>query len=452
MAPGNVPLRPAPDAPSTTPPPAARRLREHHAHLPALGRALSLPSLEACSSVAECLDAARRAAGAAAASPTAPARWALFTRARVEGWTQRRWPTLAELDGATADVPCVIMSFDHHSAMANSAALAAAGLHPGARVPPHGVVVVDPATGGATGLLLEQAAYAAWHAAPEPGPDEASNIVARALDHLAALGFSEVDDLLSPPGLGPILAALEREGRLPVAVRLYVPAADLESAVAARAAWQSPRIRLAGGKLFADGTLNSRTALMLHRYGEPLPGTPRGQCMVSPADLERHLRAADALGLPIAVHAIGDAAVRMTLDCFERVRPATPGGRIEHCEVLDRADVPRFKALGVTCSVQPCHLLADVEALERYLPHRLDRILPLRELLASGLRPGMTGDDGQGAGLVFGSDVPIVRADPADSIQAAVHRRRESMDLAHAIAPDQAISAAEAWACFGAVA
>jgi predicted amidohydrolase YtcJ len=160
------------------------------------------------------------------------------------------------------------------------------------------------------------------------------------------------------------------------------------------------------------------------------------------------VRRADAVGLPLAVHAIGDFAVRATLDSFERVRPAALGQRIEHAEIIDAADVPRFAALGVTCSVQPCHLLADVEALYKYVPHRLNRVLPLRELLDSGLIPGHVGLDGR-AGLVFGSDVPIVRAEPQDSIQAAVHRRRAGAPEHAMIAPRQALSEREAWACFG---
>jgi predicted amidohydrolase YtcJ len=148
----------------------------------------------------------------------------------------------------------------------------------------------------------------------------------------------------------------------------------------------------------------------------------------------------DRLGLPVAAHAIGDGAVRAVLDAIEAVRPRTPGFRIEHAEIIDEADIPRFARLGVLCSPQPCHLLADVEALRRYLPHRLDRVLPLRELIDAGCTPGRR--------LLFGSDVPIVRADPEDGILAATKRRRADMHPSQAIAPAQAITEPEAWACF----
>lgn len=415
-------------------------MREAHAHLASLGQSLAMPSLESCANLAECLDRVRTAAAAAA-----PGAFVRLHSARPEGWPEARWPSIDELDRAAPANPCVLMSFDHHAAAANRAALAAAGVAPGQRIEPNGVVVVDDA-GRATGLLLEGAAYAVWGAAPEPTPTERRDLLRAALQHLRSLGFSEVHDLHSQDWLGPELAALERTGHLPMRVHLYPPAARLEAEHAARGAWESPHLRLAGGKLFADGTLNSRTAAVLVGYREPMPDMPRGQIMLDAGTLRERLTVAERLGLHLAVHAIGDGAVRFVLDAIEEVskgrrRDSRIGHRIEHCELIDAADVPRFARIGVVCSVQPCHLLSDVEALRRYLPHRLDRVLPLRELIDSGLRPG---DD-----LIFGSDVPIVRADPADSIRAAVQRRREGTPESDAIAWSQRISEQEARAAFG---
>ena len=135
--------------------------------------------------------------------------------------------------------------------------------------------------------------------------------------------------------------------------------------------------------------------------------------------------------------------MRAVLDALERVRPTSRGHRIEHAEVIDRDDVARIvrlrDELGLMISVQPCHLLTDIEALSRALPDRLDRVLPLRELIESGLEPGRD--------LLFGSDVPIVRPHPQDSIRGAVDRKRAD---SVAIAPEQAISEKQAWACFAA--
>jgi predicted amidohydrolase YtcJ len=429
-----------------TPPPGLV-LREAHAHLPALGESLTLERLDACGSLGECLERVRATCGRASAIGESTVRLA---SARVEGWPEARWPTLSELDEASGpSVGVVIMSFDHHLAMANSAALAGAGLRAGERVNERGVVEVDEHN-RLTGLLLEDAAYKAWGWAGELNESQRLPLVTSALRLLADLGYRQVHDLHSPAWLGPALRTLDERGELTLDVGLYVPLERIGEAVASRGTFETPRVSLLGAKVFADGTLNGRTAHMLHRYSEPRVGFSRGQCLIAPLVLDDHIRLVESLGVQLAIHAIGDGAVRTVLDCVKRVRASRNRVRIEHAEVVDRADVARFGELGVTCSVQPCHLLSDIEALRRFLPHRLDRVLPLRELLQSGLKPGHIGRPGDpDAGLVFGSDVPIVRAEAEDSIVASVLRRRVGVAAEDAIAPEQAITEAEAWSCFG---
>ncbi len=450
-------------------------MREAHLHLGALGESLSMPSLERCQDLGAALDLlADEARGCApAACPgggceshgpgpragescavsggtdtcrgparTAGARFIRATGARVEAWPEARWPTLDELDRATGDTPVVVMSFDHHSAVANSAALRAANLRPGQAIAPNGLVCVD-ARGRATGLLHEQAAYAAWNAAPEPTPGQRRRDVLRALKLLGAMGFDEVHDLHAPSWLAPLLGEIDRAGGLTVRVRLFAPADRFAQDLRDREVWESERVRLAGAKVFYDGTLNSRTALVLHPYAHPDPTVgPRGKAMMTHETLAGHMRAVRALApeLELAVHAIGDAAVRDVLDRWELLGGGR-GLRIEHCELIDEHDVPRFAQLGVTCSVQPCHLLADAPVLKREFPTRLHRVLPLKELIESGLIPGQS--------LLFGSDAPIVRPNPEDSVIAATLRRRRDEPDAHAIAREQAIGEELAWACFG---
>jgi predicted amidohydrolase YtcJ len=208
------------------------------------------------------------------------------------------------------------------------------------------------------------------------------------------------------------------------------------------------RVHLAGGKLFADGTLNARTALTINPYADPLPNSPCGVAMVTPRELDDAIRACDALGLPLAVHAIGDGAVRMVLDAHQRVRPRALGQRIEHAELIDPADVPRFAQLAITASLQPCHLLTDVPALTTLLPHALDRVMPIKALIDSGLTPGALV-----RGVIFGSDAPIVRADPGDSIAGATRGAASNPGAPlvpglETLSPDQAIDERTAWSCF----
>jgi predicted amidohydrolase YtcJ len=434
-------------APTLATSPAARpaELCEAHGHLPWLGKALSMLSLEGCTSVRDSLD--RIAARAATMTPGA---WLQVHSARYEGWAERRWMTRDELDRATGDRPTLVMSFDHHAVFANSAALAAANIDRSTPDPAGGIIerVSSGANSGEpTGLLLEAAAFSTWALAPEPPESGRQAQITAALDHLAALGFLEMHDLASPHWLGPLLATLEREHRLPLRVGLYGLLDDIEAIAATRSTWESPRVRLLGGKIFTDGTLNSRTAWVLEPYAESPPDLKHGKPLMTPKEITNAAERCLRLNLGMAMHAIGDGAVRACLDGISQITPSlrlsvSPSLpiRIEHAELIAPADVPRFAELGVVASVQPCHLLADIEALHRAVPGQLDRVMPWKSLIRSGLVPGKT--------LLFGSDVPIVRANAEDSIQAAVERRRAGMTAREAINPDEAIDEATAWACF----
>lgn len=374
--------------------------------------------------------------------------WLVGGGIRVEGWSRQVWPTATELDRACPDRACVLWSFDHHALVANSRALEAAGVTRDTPDPTNGRILRD-SRGVPTGVMLEAAALRVWEALPEAGMDERRACVREAVVDLRRHGFVEIHDMKSQEWLGPVLADLSDAGELPAKVWLYAPHDRVIEFDAAADDWQREDVWLAGGKLFADGTLNSRTAWVLEPYADPLPGLPNGQAMYTVDRIAGAIQTCRELGLGLAVHAIGDGAVRAVLDAYETCDPdpnfdldagGMPALRIEHAELIDRADVPRFAAMGVIASVQPCHLLTDIEALRRSLPHRLDRVFPLRELIEAGCEPGDL--------LWFGSDTPIVRPDPEDSIQAAVERRRVGMAPAEAIGPGQRLSEQEVWRAF----
>lgn len=415
--------------------PAARRtdLVEGHCHLLQLGRSLSMADLGACVSPEQMLDTI--ADHARGLSPDA---WVLAHGARPEAWDRPEWPSIDRLDHAAGARPVCAWCFDYHALAASTAALRLASIDTSTRFE-HGRVCLD-AQGHPNGVLLEHAALALWNTVPEPTAPERLPLLRDACAHLRQLGYAEAHDMKAQPWLGHALRQLDDAGDLPIRVRLYALLDDLDRLQDTRQTWQNDRVALAGGKIFTDGTLNSRTAHMLRPYADAPAEHPAGMPMMSPKQIEDAVRRADTLGLPLAAHAIGDGAVRATLDAIESARPTARGCRIEHAELIDAADIPRFADLGVIASLQPCHLLADIEALRRAVPDRLDRVLPIRELIDSGLEPG--------TGVVFGSDVPIVRADPDDSIQAAVHRRRADMPPGQAVSSDQSIDEPTAWACF----
>lgn len=361
-----------------------------------------------------------------------------------------------ELDGACSDIPCFIAGFDHHSAACNTRAFSLLGYDHHSPDPVGGTIVRD-STGAPTGLLLESAYTRARERLPQPTRHEAKTLIAAACNHLTSLGCTEVHDLLAQEWLGPVLAEMADANTLPLPVGIIVPMdpdqgfASFDASIRSASTWQRPKVRPLGGKIFADGTLNSATAAMLTPYREPIAHSPQGQLLMDKGTLSRTMRHLASLAEAwaperptLAVHAIGDLAVRTVLDAYQDVGGLARSGialRIEHAEVVDAKDVPRFAELGVIASVQPCHLLYDIEVLRRQFPHRLDRVLPLREMIDAGLKPGES--------LIFGSDVPIVRAEPEDSILAAISRRRSNMPSSDAIASHQAITHHEALACFG---
>ncbi len=357
--------------------------------------------------------------------------------ARPESWLEPGWPTLDELDYASPETSVAVWCFDYHAMMVNSNALNAIGFGIDTPNPDGGQIGRKP-DGALSGVLYEASAGLAWKQLEPKGIDAGE--LQRSIDDLAEHGFTHVHDLKAQPGLGEAFKSVH----IPHDFRLvlYPLVQDLPETLKTRSDWQSDQIRLGGGKIFVDGTLNSRTAWMLHPFADGRGEHPAGMQLMSDKSIEDAIRLCVGEGLQLTAHAIGDAAVRAVLDAAERARAPRGSVRIEHAEVIDEADVPRFAELGVIASVQPCHLLYDIEALRRACPDRLERVLPLRELIDSGLKPGRN--------ILFGSDTPIVRPNPEDSILAATNRGRADMALAEGIAPGQAISEDEAWACFDA--
>lgn len=416
-----------------------RGWRDAHLHLAEHGEELSCINLATCRTREECLERVARASRERDASERGG--WIKAVGARNESWADPRWPTAPELDEAAGGACCIVLSFDHHALVASGSALRAAGVHAGTPDPAKGMI--EKRDGAPTGLLLESAMHLVRRAMPAPTDADLSRWVRRATEDLTRRGITEVHDMLSTPGLARVLLGLESSGQLTLDVRLYATRAEFDALRPMAEQWESERIRLAGLKIFTDGTLNSRTAWMLRDFVDAVPERPHGTSLMSVQEIAESVRYADDLGFPIAAHAIGDGAVRAVLEALEHTAPETLGQRVEHAQFIDEADVPRFAQLGVVASLQPCHLLTDIEAIERYAPHRAERAFPLRDLIDSAVEAGFEASD-----LVWlGSDAPIVPPAPEDNLQAAVHRRRAGMDPSRAVGPSQAISEAEAREC-----
>ena len=349
--------------------------------------------------------------------------------------------TRHDLDAVIADRPIAMTAPDHHTVWANTAALQAAGILHGAATPPGHTVVMGP-DGTATGELREFEAFApvlalggeahlqlgiATGGEPDPWPSDAVRAadrdkVAAGLAHCARHGITSMVNMDGNRYTCVLLKELEAEGRLTARVKVpfhmkpHMDLSELERASAMAAEFTGDWVRSGFVKMFQDGVVDSRTAYMLHDY----PGTEeRGAPLFDPERFKAICTEIDRRGLQIAVHAIGDGAVQVTIDGYEAARqangPRDSRHRVEHIELIDRADIPRLGALGITASVQPPHPPGAMEfpmsTMETVFHRDRWRDAYLWRTLAEA-----------GAPLAYASDWPVTDVNVMRGIQAALTR------------------------------
>lgn len=349
--------------------------------------------------------------------------------------------TRHDLDRVIADRPIAMMSPDHHTVWANTAALQAAGILHGAEMP-QGHVVVMGADGTATGELLEFEAFSpvlaltgdlhlqlgiATGGEPEPWPDAAQRAkdkekIVAGLAHCAMHGITSMVNMDGNRYTCVLLQELAAEGRLTARVKVpfhfkpHMELSELERASAMAAEFRGDWVTSGFVKMFMDGVVDSRTAYMLQDY----PGTTeRGAPLFPPERFDEICVEIDRRGLQIAVHAIGDGAVRQTIDGYEAAQKANgkrdSRHRIEHIELIDRADVPRLGALGITASVQPPHPPGAMDFPMSTMDHVFHRHRWQDAYLWKTLAE-------HGAPLAFASDWPVTDVSVMRGIQAALTR------------------------------
>ncbi|MEZ5913850.1 MAG: amidohydrolase [Paracoccaceae bacterium] len=350
--------------------------------------------------------------------------------------------TRHDLDRVIADRPIAIGAHDHHTVWANTAALKAAGILHGHACPPgHEVVMGE--DGLATGELREFEAFApvialggearlhlgiATGAEPDPWPDADARAVdrakiARGLAHCAAHGITSLVNMDGNRYTLELLREMQQAGELTARVKVpfhfkpHMELSELDRADAMSRDFDDEWLGCGFVKMFMDGVIDSGTAFMLNDY----PGRPghRSEPLFAPERFKAIATEIDRRGLQIAVHAIGDGAVRTTIDGYEAARQANGARdsrhRIEHIELIDRADVPRLGALGITASVQPPHApgamdFAMFPTLDVIGKSRWADAYLCRELAETG------------AALAFASDWPVTDVDVLRGIKAALTR------------------------------
>lgn len=369
-----------------------------------------------------------------------------------------------DLDRVMADRPIAMMSPDHHTVWANTAALQAAGLLQGA-VMPHGHEVVMGPDGLATGELREFEAFGpilaltgaahlqlgiATGGEPTPWPDAAQRArdkekVAAGLAHCAAQGITSMVNMDGNRYTCQLLREMEEEGRLTARVKVpfhfkpHMDLAELDRASAMAAEYQGEWVTSGFVKMFMDGVVDSRTAYML----QPYPGTEiTGEPLFEPERFKEICLAIAARGLQIAVHAIGDGAVRTTIDGYEAAGQGDLRHRIEHIELIDKSDIPRIGALGIVASLQPPHppgaMDFPMSTMETVIGRNRWQDAYLCRTLAEA-----------GAKVVFASDWPVTDVSVMRGLKAALTRPTyegasdERLDLMDCL---YAYTAAGAWA------
>jgi len=360
---------------------------------------------------------------------TAPGEWVT-----IRGWVPREWPRALKarttLDRVLAD-PLIVYAVDGHSCWANAAALRSAGIDGRTADPPGGVVDRDPA-GEPTGILIE-AARSLVSPFVQKRRDSAEDL-ARAIRKAHTLGITGAHDF-DKTEIRSAAQRLREKEALPFRLLLSVPSSLLDSAEALelRSGWGDERVRVGAVKFFADGTLGSGTALLETEYDD---NESTGIEVISRSELTDRCARARKAGLTVAIHAIGDRAVRNALDAIEgaiqRGGPFPLPPRIEHIQLAREEDFPRFKALGVHASVQPIHQVTDRAVAQRKWGARTSRSYAYRSLHRAGAR------------LLFGSDAPFDRPGPLLALQAAMLRREAGENADRSFHPEQRLGLSQA--------
>jgi predicted amidohydrolase YtcJ len=389
-----------------------------HIHFAPGGMSLLNVNLLGTTSLAEI---ERRVAEAAARAQ--PGEWILgrgwdHTRLPKEELGPGGWPTKEVLDRAAPNNPVLLSRVDGHVGWANSRAMRIAGIGPRTQAPPGGEIVRDPRTGEATGIFKESAEELVERHVPEPTPVQVRRGVRAALELAARTGVTSVQTSASATDVRVYQELLEADS-LSVRVYAWHPLTHENIRAFRRlgitAGFGDEWLRVGMLKGYTDGTLGSRTASML----EPFHDDPRtrGLAQYTDAQLDSLVTAADAAGLQVILHAIGDAGNRQALDAFERAArrngPMERRHRVEHAQVLDREDIPRFAKLGVIASMQPTHATSDMRWVETRIGREraVEGAYVWRSLLDAGAK------------VIFGTDFAVEPMDPVEGIYSAVTRQ-----------------------------
>ena len=405
-----------------------------HGHMMELGfRALELDLSQTKS-----LDEAKaRIAAYAAANPDK--KWILGGGWNQESWGLGRFPTAADLDAVVSDRPVFLSRADGHASWANSAAMKLAGVTLKSTAPAGGRI--EKAGGQPSGVFVDAAQQLIDKVIPQPTGKDRNGAFLKAQSILLGDGITAVADMGTT--LDEWLTYRRMGDTDALRIRIMSYGSGVDTAVQIGATGPTPwlyngRLRLVGVKLYADGALGSRGAWLKAPYSDAPAQSGSG---FMSDDVIRNLMSRAAMDhYQVAVHAIGDKANAQVLDAIDELSATYDGDRrwrIEHAQIVDPVDLPRFAKHGIIASMQPTHATSDRTMAEARLgPDRLTGAYAWNTMLKNGVP------------LAFGSDFPVESPDPFAGWAAALTRSDANGEPYGGWRPEERVTREQAWAAF----
>lgn len=412
-----------------------------HAHVMNIGIAALTLDLSDTTSLE---DALSKIAAFAEENPGRP--WILG-----RGWNQERWglgrfPTAAELDAVVSDRPVMLGRADGHAIWSNSLAMEQAGVTADTQAPTGGRIIRD-AGGNPSGVFVDNAVALVGNTVPAPRPADRDRALVMAQERLLAHGITAVADMGTSIEDWQTFRRSADLGQLRIRIMSYANSPETMELIGGTGPtpWlYEDRLRLNGIKLYLDGALGSRGAVLKEPY-EDEPSTS-GLALTTPAELRNRMSRAALGNFQTAVHAIGDAANADLLLAIGELSESYTGDRrwrIEHAQIVDVADLAKFGEHGIIASMQPLHQTSDRTMAEARLGEdRLGGAYAWRSILEAGGR------------LAFGSDAPVEPTDAFAGLAVAISRTDADGQpfggwRAHeAVSREQALAAFTSWAAF----
>lgn len=407
-----------------------------HAHVMGVGFGALTLDLSQTNSLQEALAEIRRFA---AENPSRP--WILGRGWNQEKWGLGRFPTATELDSAVSDRPVYLQRVDGHAGWANTLAMQAAGIGSDTKDPNGGRIERLAAGGAPAGVFVDAAGALIERAVPAPRPNERDLALIEAQKIFHRYGITAAADMGTTIEDWQAYRRAGDAGALSLRIMSYAAGPDQMTLIAG--AKPSPwlygdKLRMNGVKMYLDGALGSRGAWLKRPYADD-PGNT-GLPLISQAQLRNNLVRAARAGFQPAIHAIGDAANQDALSAVSEIAESFPQDlrwRIEHAQIVDPVDLPRFSQHGIIASMQPLHQTSDRQMAEARLgPDRLNGAYAWNSIL------------GVGGKLAFGSDAPVETPDPFAGFAAAITRMDAAGQPFGGWLPNERVNREQAFAAF----